>query len=162
MMKNYYALGIPTDFYALLDQSKNSGSQPMSILFSRFNCPTRLFSFFRNKIIIQCLNPLLYKDCMSKLLAQLGVLGTFITDKPCPDSHPILTLAGTDMGLLVGIANAKLEKIKIVRRGNKLTLRVALRVLIFTIRRSLALGNRYLGSVLRTILFLKVKCSVFL
>ena len=42
--KNFYALDFPIDFYVPKEEFENSGSQPMSILFSRFNYSMRLFS----------------------------------------------------------------------------------------------------------------------
>ena len=41
--KNFYALDFPIDFYVPKEEFENSGSQPMSILFSRFNYSMRLF-----------------------------------------------------------------------------------------------------------------------
>ncbi len=51
-MKNY-ASRLPTDFYAPKELTRDSGSQPLSILFSWFNCPMSLLIFFRIKTIIQ-------------------------------------------------------------------------------------------------------------
>ena len=67
-LKYYYALDSPIHFYVPKEKFSDSGSQPMCILFSLFNYPMRLFSFFRNKAIIQRSLPLPFVKISISLL----------------------------------------------------------------------------------------------